>query len=85
MGQNTCLQPNYTHMRTAAELKVREVLSAIIDEHTKAIEEHYKNPKHDPDASASLNAKRFERKLNFHRDMCDEVRAMLEKLNLLTR
>jgi hypothetical protein len=72
-------------MRTPAELKVRDTLVAIIDQNDKAIEAESKSPTMDPDASYALNLQRHERRLSYLTGMNDEIRVMLEKLNLLTR
>lgn len=72
-------------MRTPAELKVRDTLVAIIDQNDKAIEAEVKSPTMDPDASYALNLSRHERKVSYLSSMNDEIRVMLEKLNLLTR
>ena len=72
-------------MRTAAELKVRDAMFAIILEASAKIEAAETGQTIDPDASVQANIRRKERQIKFNKSIIDETRAMLAKLDLLTR
>ena len=69
-------------MRTAAELKVRDALYAIIHEHTAKVVSAETGGTIDPDASVAANIRRKERAISFNTALVKEVYAMLEKLEL---
>lgn len=72
-------------MRTAAELKVRDALFAIIHEAYHKIEAAETGKTIDPDASVQANIRRKERVISFNKSIIEETRMMLNKLDLLTR
>lgn len=72
-------------MRTAAEIKVRDALFAIIHEATHKIESAETGGTIDPDASVQANIRRKERVISFNKSIIEDTRVMLAKLDLLTR
>lgn len=85
MGLRVKVLVSPTHMMTTAQIKVRDALVAMIEHHNKAYEDTIKNFTSDPDVSHELNVRRRERTLNFHMDVAAEIRAMLEKLELINK
>lgn len=72
-------------MRTAAELKVRDALFAIINEAYGKIEAAETGKTIDPDVSMLRNIRRKERVISFNKSIIEDTRVMLAKLDLLTR
>jgi len=72
-------------MRTAAEIKVRDAMFAIIHEATHKVVSAETGGTIDPDASVQANIRLKERQISFNKAIIDETRAMLAKLDLLTR
>jgi hypothetical protein len=72
-------------MRTAAEIKVRDAMFAIIHEATHKIEAAETGKTIDPDASVQANIRRKERQISFNKSIIEDTRVMLAKLDLLTR
>ena len=71
-------------MRTTAELKVRDAMFAIIHEASAKIEVA-ETGNFNPDLNIQDNIRRNERTIKFNRRIIDDTRAMLAKLDLLTR
>lgn len=71
-------------MRTTAQLKVRDALFAIIHEATAKIESA-ETGNFNPELSYEHNVRVNKRVIAFNRRIVDETRAMLAKLDLLTR
>lgn len=72
-------------MRTAAELKVRDAMFAIILEASAKIEAAETGQTIDNELSPAANVRRKQRVISFNKSIIDETRAMLAKLDLLTR
>jgi hypothetical protein len=72
-------------MRTAAELKVRDAMFAIILEASAKIEAAETGQTIDTELSPAANVRRKARVISFNKSIIDETRAMLAKLDLLTR
>lgn len=71
-------------MRTTAQLKVRDAMFAIIHEASAKIESA-ETGNFNPELSYEHNVRANKRVITFNRRIVDETRAMLAKLDLLTR